>query len=124
MGEAGVAEGRGEGAGEGDEQQRPHDALRREDGRQGRAPRRAEVQVDGARGRGEQGLDRVEEDGVLEDLGRARGPVGRRRELLLQVGPCQAGRAQRKNIVSHSKLYLYFCITGLGRKEHVSYKEP
>lgn len=92
VGEAGVAEGAGERAGDGDEQQRRQDAARGDHGRDGLAARRAGVEVQGARGGREQRLDRVQEDGVLEDLGVARRAVGGCRELLLQVGPREAIR--------------------------------
>lgn len=88
--EGGVAERRGERRGHGHEEQGDHDAPRREDGRQGAcavAPR----QVDVARNGGEEGLDCVEEDGVLEHLGLVGGAIRCGRELFLKICPGQAG---------------------------------
>lgn len=93
--EARVPEGAGEGAGERDEEEGPEDAARGDDGRDGVSARRAGVEVDGSRRRGEERLDRVQEHRVLEHLGRARCAVGRRREFLLEVSPGEAAKVKK-----------------------------
>lgn len=89
MGEGGVAEGGREGARQRDEQQRHQDARGRDDGRHGRALGCAEPQIQCACGGREQRLDRIQEHGILEDLGLARRAVWRRRELFLEICPCK-----------------------------------
>lgn len=92
VGEGGVAEGAGEGAGQRDEQERRQDAARRDHRGDRDPPRRAPPQVHRPRQRRERRLDRVQEHRVLEAL-RAlawQGAAVRgRRELLLEVGPCE-----------------------------------
>lgn len=88
--QAGVSEGGGERGGDGDEGEGPDDLLRGEDGRERGLVAGAVGEVEQACRRGEEGLDRVEENGILEDFGLGRGAVGSRRELLLEVCPCQA----------------------------------
>jgi hypothetical protein len=91
VGEGGVAKGRGEGGGDGDEEEGEDDAPRREDGGQRGGGAAAPGEVEVARDGGEEGLDRVEEDGVLEDLGLVGGTVGGGCEFLLEEGPGEAG---------------------------------
>lgn len=88
--EGGVPKGAGEAAREGDEGEGGEDAARGDHGGDRAVARRRGVEVDGAHDGGEDGLDGVEEDGEVPDLGRIGRAVGRRRELLLEVGPRQA----------------------------------
>lgn len=66
--QAGVAKGRGERLGEGNEDERREDLLRGEDRRDRGVSRCAEVEVDGTRQRGKERLDRIQEDWVFENL--------------------------------------------------------
>lgn len=81
--EARVAKRAGQAARDGDEGQRREDAARGDDGRDGAAARGRGEEVDEADGGGEDGLDRVEEDGEVPDFLRTDGTVCRRRQLLL-----------------------------------------
>lgn len=92
MRQAGVAKGRRERLCQGHKHERRQDAPRRENGRDRGVSRRAEVQVDGTTNGGKEGLDRVQENGVLEHLGVAFGAVRCRCEALLKEGPRQAVR--------------------------------
>lgn len=87
VGEAGVAEGRGEGGGDGDEDQGAEDRAGGEDEAGGGGARRGAEEVDVACQGGESGLHRVEENGVREAL-RGRGwPVGRGCYAFLEESP-------------------------------------
>lgn len=91
VGEGGVAEGGGEGVGEGDEEERAQDLAVGDQGRGGLAARGGEDGEELAAEEGEEGLDGEEEDGELEALRGGGGAVGGGGELFLEVGPCQAG---------------------------------
>lgn len=94
VGEGGVAKGAGEAAGDGDEGERREDAGRGDDGGRGLAARGRGEKVDASDGGSEEGLDGVEEDGEVPDLGGVFGAVGRGGELLLEVGPGQAASSK------------------------------
>lgn len=88
VGERGVAEGGGEGVGEGHEAEREEDLPRGDQGRGGLVGRGGEDGEELAAEEGEEGLDGQEEDGKLEAFwGRGRA-VGGGGELFLEVGPC------------------------------------
>ena len=96
VGEAGVAEGARQAAGDGDEGQRREEAARGDDWRDLGPFRRRGNEVDAADGGCEGRLHRVQEDGEVPDFARTLGSVGRRGQLLLKVGPCQAATRARQ----------------------------
>lgn len=81
--QARVAKRAGQAARDGDEGQGREDAARGDDGRDGAAAGGRGEEVDEADGGGEDGLDRVEEDGEVPNFLRTSGTVRRRRQLLL-----------------------------------------
>jgi hypothetical protein len=83
-----VSERAGETARKGDEGEGSEDAARGDHGRNWAVARCRGVEVDGAYDGGEDGLDGVEKDGKVPDLGGIGRAVRRRRELLLEVSPC------------------------------------
>lgn len=85
-----VAERAGQAARDGDDGQGPEDARRGDDGRDAGALGRRRNQVDGTDRSGEEGLNRVEEDGEPPILRVLAGTVRRRGELLLEIRPSQA----------------------------------
>lgn len=90
VGKSGVAEGSGEGVGEGDEEERRKDLAVRNQGRRRLALRRCRHGEELAGERGKEGLNRKQEDRELEALGRGLGPVSGGGKLFLQVSPCKA----------------------------------
>lgn len=88
MGQGGVAEGGGEGRREGHEEERREDGAGGKDGRRRGPARGSKEEVDVPCEEGEGGLDREEEDGELETLGRGERAVRRRCEFFLEIGPC------------------------------------
>lgn len=89
MRERGIAEGRREGGGNGDEDERDDDAAVGEDGCDGRAGGCVEAEIEVAAESCEERLDCVEEDWELEFLRGGEGAVGRGCETFLEDGPSE-----------------------------------
>lgn len=89
---AGIAKGTRQTVGDGDERERPEDAARGENRRDGRAFRSRGQEIDEAYRGGEQRLDGVEEDGEVPDLWRVGRTVGLGCQFLLEERPGQTLR--------------------------------
>lgn len=92
MGKRCVAKGAREAARDSNKRERPKDAARWDNRRNGGVAGRRGIEIDSAYDGGENGLDGVEEDGEVPDLRGVGGTIWLGSELFLKICPSEAIR--------------------------------